>query len=181
MRVTRVTTKTGDRGETRLGTGKKVGKENLRIRCLGGLDELNSNLGLAISATDAVGIITELQAVQNDLMNINGELSLPDDPPELLGRNRIGVLENRIRELNAALPELKEFILPGGNEFTARLHVTRSVCRRIECDLVELSRSESIGRHVLAYLNRLSDYLFVYARYFNREAGANESMWEHPR
>ncbi len=180
MRVTKVTTKTGDRGETRLGDGTKVSKGNLRIRLLGGLDELNSNLGLTISAINIVDIISELHAVQNDLMNISGELSLPEDPPELLGRNRVEVLENRIRELNVELPEMQEFILPGGNECSARLHVTRAVCRRVECDLVQLSRSESIGQHLLVYLNRLSDYLFNCARYFNREAGENESMWEHP-
>ena len=180
MRITRVTTKTGDGGNTRLGNGQKVGKEHLRVRCLGGLDELNSQLGLTISVVEDGGTKTELQKIQNDLMNISGEISLPDKTSDLLDRNRVVTLEKRIQQMNAVLPKLKEFLLPGGDEFTARLHVTRAVCRRVECDLVALFRTESIDQQLIVYINRLSDFFFVLARYANKVAGNNESIWEHP-
>jgi len=179
MRINKVTTKTGDKGQTRLGDGTKTGKDDLRIRCLGGVDELNSQIGLSAVAAKPPSVRTELEFIQNNLMNLSGELSIPAKPPTLITQDNISFLESRITVMNEQLPPLKEFILPGGNEFSARLHVARTICRRVESQVVELSQSQLINPDILRYLNRLSDYLFVLARFIGLENGVKESFWEH--
>ncbi|MFH1852014.1 MAG: cob(I)yrinic acid a,c-diamide adenosyltransferase [Candidatus Neomarinimicrobiota bacterium] len=181
MRISRVTTKTGDRGTTRLGNGQEVGKDHPRIRCLGALDELNAQIGLALAASNAADTNTDLTGIQNDLLNIGGELALVEQAPQLLSADRVRFLEQRLEEMNAQLPPLKEFLLPGGSEFAARLQVARTVCRRAECELVALSGRETVAGDVLQYINRLSDYLFVLARYSQHQSGGGEILWEHPQ
>lgn len=177
MRITKVTTKTGDKGTTSLGDGTKVSKSDLRICCIGEVDELNSFIGHAKIATSDEDLVQELNTVQNNLLNLGGELSIPDNNLELLKEESIIRLETSIEEMNKKLPPLKDFILPGGDEFSARLHIARSVCRRVERKIVELIGIEN-GRDIwIKYLNRLSDYFFVLARYHTIKNNINENQW----
>ncbi|NOZ03334.1 MAG: cob(I)yrinic acid a,c-diamide adenosyltransferase [FCB group bacterium] len=180
MRISKVTTKTGDRGQTSLGRGEKVSKSHPRIQCLGGVDELNAQVGFAIVACNDTFTIAELKSIQNDLFNLGGEIATPNLEKSLLPEQRVGFLEQRIEAMNEELPPLKEFILPGGDEFSARLHIARTVCRRVERDIVGFPSEETdIHQTVwLRYLNRLSDYFFVLARYHNSQQGVKENMWE---
>ncbi len=175
MRISKVTTKKGDKGNTSLGDGKIVSKTHPSIDVLGDLDELNAMIGFAITACDETAIKKELLIIQNDLFSIGGEISLPDKEIELLSKDRITTLESQIEEMNKTLPALKEFILPGGNEFTSRLHITRAVCRRVERQVVSLLDSENGNTRRIQYLNRLSDYLFVLARYCTQ---SSETQWK---
>ncbi len=177
MRITKVTTKVGDKGTTALGDGTKVSKSDLRICCIGEVDELNSFIGHAKIVTSDVGLVQELNTIQNNLLNLGGELSIPDKNLELLQEESISYLETGIEAMNQKLPPLKDFILPGGDEFSARLHIARSVCRRVERKVVELIEMEN-GRDVwIKYLNRLSDYFFVLARYHTITNNINENQW----
>ncbi len=177
MRITKVTTKTGDKGTTSLGDGTKVSKSDLRICCIGEVDELNSFIGLVKSATTDDDLVQDLNTIQNNLLNLGGELSIPDNNLELLKEESIIRLETSIEEMNKKLPPLKDFILPGGDEFSARLHIARSVCRRAERKIVELVGKEN-GRDIwIKYLNRLSDYLFVLARFHVIKNKIDENQW----
>ena len=177
MRITKVTTKTGDKGTTSLGDGTKVSKSDLRICCIGEVDELNSFIGLVKSATTDDDLVQDLNTIQNNLLNLGGELSIPDNNLELLKEELIIRLETSIEEMNKKLPPLKDFILPGGDEFSARLHIARSICRRAERKIVELVGKEN-GRDIwIKYLNRLSDYLFVLARFHVIKNKIDENQW----
>jgi len=177
MRITKVTTKTGDNGTTSLGDGTKVSKSDLRIICIGDVDELNSFIGYAKVATSDDIIVKELIEIQNNLMNLGGELSLPKNNLELLREEAISHLETSIETMNQKLPPLKEFLLPGGDEFSTRLHIARTVCRRVERSTVKIINDES-GRNIwIKYLNRLSDYLFVLSRYHLIKKDINEEQW----
>ncbi|MDP6340217.1 MAG: cob(I)yrinic acid a,c-diamide adenosyltransferase [Candidatus Marinimicrobia bacterium] len=177
MRISKVTTKTGDKGKTELGDGKRVLKDHPVMVFIGEIDELNSHLGLAITAShdDLAG---ELRGIQQDLFNIGGEASMPGSDMELLPQDRVTFLERAIEKMNAELPSLKEFILPGGDEFCARLHVARAVCRRAERSCVTLMNTGVDVKSWLTFLNRLSDYLFVLVRYANKIQGGSETPWE---
>ncbi len=177
MRITKVTTKVGDKGTTSIGDGTKVSKSDLRICCIGEVDELNSFIGhVKIIAPNKI-FVQELIGIQNNLLNLGGELSIPDKNIELLKEDAIFKLEASIDKMNKELPPLNEFILPGGDEFSARLHVVRSICRRVERKLVKLIESEN-GRNVwIIFLNRLSDYLFVLARYYTIKNNIDENQW----
>jgi cob(I)alamin adenosyltransferase len=177
MRITKVTTKTGDKGTTSLGNGTKVSKSNLRICCMGEIDELNSFIGLAKIRTSNNDLVKELNKIQNNLFNLGGELSIPDNNLKLLKEKSISYLETSIKAMNKKLPPLKEFILPGGDEFSARLHIVRSVCRRVERYIVKLIEEEGGQGIWIKYLNRLSDYFFVLARYHTIKNNVNESQW----
>ena len=137
MRITKVTTKTGDKGKTALGDGSRVKKDSLRVHCLGSIDELNSSIGLA-SVMLPVKPIIDLKSVQNDLLNIGAEISMPGSKKKFLNKDRILFLEKEIESINKDLPPLEEFILPGGNDLCSRVHMARSICRRAERDLVSL-------------------------------------------
>ena len=177
MRITKVTTKVGDKGTTALGDGSKVSKSDLRIKCIGEVDELNSFIGHAIIATNYKEIVKELSEIQNNLLNLGGELSIPENNLELLKEESISRLEVSIEEMNNKLPPLDDFILPGGDEFSARLHIARSVCRRVERSIVKLIEEEN-GRNVwIKYLNRLSDYFFVLARFHTVKNNIIENQW----
>ncbi|MAQ74037.1 MAG: ATP:cob(I)alamin adenosyltransferase [Candidatus Marinimicrobia bacterium] len=176
-RISKVTTKTGDKGETGLGDGSRVSKSHPLIRLLGEIDELNSYLGRAIASCNKDTIIVELQSIQQDLFNIGGEVSMPKTEINLLTKDRISFLEDRIAKLNEQLPPLEEFILPGGDEFCSRIHVLRAVCRRVERYCVEVMEEGLKIRYWLLYLNRLSDYFFVLSRYYSLEDGEDEILW----
>jgi|TARA_Y100000590_G_scaffold136313_1_gene156069 cob(I)alamin adenosyltransferase len=176
VRITKVTTKTGDKGKTALGDGSRVKKDSLRIHCLGSIDELNSSIGLA-SVMLPVKPIIDLKSVQNDLLNIGAEISMPDAKKKFLNKDRILFLEKEIESINKDLPPLEEFILPGGNDLCSRVHMARSICRRAERDLVSLNSKEQISPEVLKYINRLSDYLFVVARLLIQISDSDEIQW----
>ncbi|MEC7935980.1 MAG: cob(I)yrinic acid a,c-diamide adenosyltransferase [Candidatus Neomarinimicrobiota bacterium] len=176
MRITKVTTKTGDKGKTALGDGSRVKKDSLRVHCLGSIDELNSSIGLA-SVMLPVKPIIDLKSVQNDLLNIGAEISMPDAKKKFLNKDRILYLEKEIESINKDLPPLEEFILPGGNDLCSRVHMARSICRRAERDLVSLNSKEQISPEVLKYINRLSDYLFVVARLLIQISDSDEIQW----
>ena len=176
-RISKVTTKTGDKGETGLGDGSRVSKSHPLIRLLGEIDELNSYLGRAIASCNKDTIIVELQSIQQDLFNMGGEVSMPKTEINLLTKDRIYFLEDRIAKLNEQLPPLEEFILPGGDEFCSRIHVLRAVCRRVERYCVEVMEEGLKIRYWLLYLNRLSDYFFVLSRYYSLEDGEDEILW----
>jgi len=176
VRITKVTTKTGDKGKTALGDGSRVKKDSLRIHCLGSIDELNSSIGLA-SVMLPVKPIIDLKPVQNDLLNIGAEISMPGSKKKFLNKDRILFLEKEIESINKDLPPLEEFILPGGNDLCSRVHMARSICRRAERDLVSLNSKEQISPEVLKYINRLSDYLFVVARLLIQISDSDEIQW----
>ena len=178
MRITKVYTKTGDDGTTSLSDGSRVKKNSLRIISIGSVDELNASLGMVLS-TRPVEIISKLlRKIQNDLFNLGGEISTKDLNLKLVSIDDIKLLEESIDELNSDLPALKEFIMPRGTDIVSRLHFSRTICRRAEVDLVNLSQIEKINSIHLTYLNRLSDYLFVSARYQNNYDENNEIFWD---
>jgi len=177
MRITKVTTKTGDQGDTTLGDGSHVSKNNARIHSLGSIDELNASIGLA-RVTLSEDHEVDLKSIQNDLFNIGGELSIPKVDKTLLHEDRVDFLEKMIKSINKQLPPLEEFIIPGGSETGARLHVARSICRRAERDLVSLNNIEKLSTDILIYVNRLSDYLFVLARLVIDKSGIKETQWD---
>ena len=181
MRISKVTTKTGDKGETGLGDGKRISKDHPNMDFLGDIDELNSFLGLAIDACKEKNLFQKLQSIQQDLFNMGGEASMPGTEMELLSADRVVFLEASLEKINETLPPLKEFILPGGDEFSARIHVARAVCRRAERSCASLLNTGVDVRNWLVYLNRLSDYFFVLARYITQNKGKNETLWDRDK
>ena len=178
-RLSKITTRTGDAGETGLGDGSRVPKDTARIQALGDIDELNSVLGTVL-AEDLPGPAREaLLQVQQDLFDLGGETSIPGHT--MIGAKHVERLEALIETHNATIPPLKEFILPGGTRAAAAAHVARTVCRRAERSLVALGRSESVSASARQYLNRLSDLLFVLGRTLNRDAGRGDVLWRHER
>ena len=177
MRITKVTTKTGDQGDTTLGDGSYVSKDNVRVHCLGSIDELNAAIGLA-RVTLSEHHEADLELIQNDLFNIGGEISIPALEKPLLHEDRVDFLEKKIKSMNKQLHPLEEFIIPGYSETDARLHVARSICRRAERDLVSLNNIEKLSSDILKYVNRLSDYLFVLARLVIDKSGGKEIQWD---
>jgi cob(I)alamin adenosyltransferase len=181
VRLTRIYTRGGDAGETSLGDGSRVSKLDGRIAAAGAVDELNSQLGLALAAPDLpASLRAPLQRIQNELFDVGADLSVPyGGPGERLRVTQplIDGLEQLCDELNEPLPELKSFVLPGGSEAAARLHVARAVGRRAE--LAALSAASSVGVNPLApiYLNRLADLLFILARAANALGGIDEPLW----
>ncbi|HZQ73691.1 MAG TPA: cob(I)yrinic acid a,c-diamide adenosyltransferase [Burkholderiales bacterium] len=178
-RLSKITTRTGDAGETGLGDGRRVAKDSARIAALGDVDELNSALGALLAEALPQDAREALQATQQDLLDLGGELSIPGHA--ILTEAHVARLEQALERWNAALPPLKEFILPGGSRAAAAAHLARTVCRRAERSLVALGRSETVGACARQYLNRLSDLLFVLARRLNLEAGGADLQWRHER
>jgi cob(I)alamin adenosyltransferase len=183
VRLDRIYTRGGDLGETSLGDGHRVAKHNPRVGAYGTVDELNAALGVARlhAAEGAIG--DWLERIQNDLFDVGADLCVPP-PPEDDERHRsrlrvspeqVAWLEQRIDEVNGALPPLTSFVVPGGTPLAAHLHVARTICRRAERDVVALSAQEPVTPEVIAYLNRLSDLLFVLARAANE--GGGEALW----
>ena len=178
MRISKVTTKSGDKGNTSLGNGERVSKSHLLINLLGDIDALNSQLGSAISSCKSELISSELESIQQDLFNLGGEISIINSGTILISGDRLDFLEERIDELNQTLKPLKEFIMPGGDEFCSRIHLARAVCRRAERSCVEILDLVKEKNIWLPYLNRLSDYLFILARYVSSEKGSEEILWK---
>jgi len=177
VRITKVTTKTGDKGKTALADGSRVLKDSLRVHCLGSIDELNASIGFAAVLLPKKPEI-DFKSIQNDLMNIGAEISIPISEKDFLDQDRIDYLDKKIELINNDLPPLKEFILPGGNDVCSRIHLARSICRRAERDLVSLNNKEQISPEILQYINRLSDYLFVVARLLFRISDSDEIQWD---
>jgi cob(I)alamin adenosyltransferase len=178
-RLSKIMTRTGDRGETGLGDGSRVSKAHARVHALGDLDELNSAIGLILAEEAPAEIADVLSDVQHDLFDLGGEVSIPGHA--LLGEAQVQRLEAAIERWNAELPALKEFILPGGARAAAAAHLARTICRRAERSLVRLREKEKVGDAALRYINRLSDLLFIAGRRLNRAAGRTDVQWRHER
>jgi len=178
-RLTKITTRTGDAGETGLGDGARVAKDSARIAVLGDIDELNSAIGLVLAEQLPSDVRALLEQVQHDLFDLGGEVSIPGHV--LLTEKQVTELETSLERWNDALPPLKEFILPGGTRAAAAAHLARTICRRAERTLVALGRHEPVGELARRYLNRLSDLLFVAGRSLNRAAGGGDVQWKHKR
>lgn len=180
----KIYTKTGDKGETSLFGGKRVSKDSVRIDAYGNVDELNSQLGVVRGLKPQEDLDRALTGIQNDLFVLGADLATPrGDDGERIPRMTLRhaeALEELIDTFEERLPPLKSFVLPAGSSVAAVLHVARTVCRRAERIVVHLSRFEEIGAEPVTYLNRLSDLLFVMARYANLTASAEETKWIPP-
>ncbi len=189
IRITRVYTRTGDRGETALVGGKRVAKDTPRIEAYGTLDELNSVIGIARAfnldrkreeGRDRLEEI--LRRLQNELFDLGSELATPNEAAYegmfRVGPSEVRALEQLMDELQKDLEPLNSFVLPGGGKVSAFLHQARTVCRRAERLVLRLSREENVGDWPLRYLNRLSDLLFVLARWSGKQAGEPEFLWQ---
>src|ERR1700722_5370144 len=181
--LSRIYTKTGDSGETGLGDGTRVAKDDPRVTAYGSVDELNSVLGLLLSQFPESEEASLVRSIQNDLFDVGADLCVPAASDEAPG-SRLRVrpeqstrLETAIDRLNAPLGPLTSFVLPGGRGTAAWCHLARTVCRRAERDVVTLTRSGPVNPHVVVYLNRLSDLLFVLARVYNNH-GQDDVLWQ---
>ncbi len=181
VRLTRIYTRGGDAGETSLGDGSRVSKLDPRIAAYGTVDELNSQLGVALAAAGLPDELAEpLGLVQNELFDVGADLSVPyDEHDERLRVTQAMVdgLEHLCDELNEPLEPLKSFVLPGGTEAAARLHVARAVARRAELAALEAAQVQTVNPLAPIYLNRVSDLLFICARAANALAGEAEPLW----
>ena len=180
--LSRIYTKTGDQGETALGDGRRVPKNHPRVTAYGSVDELNSVLGLLLANHPQPAETELVRSIQNDLFDVGADLCLPQSAGETPGQHlRVRAqqaerLEKAIDRLNASLPPLTSFILPGGCSPAAWCHLARTVCRRAERDVVTLAQAEPINPQVVIYLNRLSDLLFVLGRVYNQD-GREDILW----
>ena len=185
-RITRVYTRTGDDGTTALATGERVRKDSLRIAVCGTVDELSSQVGVALALGVGDRLAPELRRIQNELFHLGAELATPSREnrenverrgPSIDDRHVVA-LERLMDSLGEALAPLENFVLPGGSPAAAQLHVARAVCRRAERELVRLALEERVGGASQRYLNRLSDALFVMARFENLEGGYADVIWD---
>jgi cob(I)alamin adenosyltransferase len=179
VRLTRIYTRGGDTGETSLGDGSRVSKLDCRIGAFGTVDELNSALGVVLAGELPEELRRPLTRVQNELFDVGADLSVPWGVTDRLRVEQAMVdrLEELCDRFNAGLPELRSFVLPGGSEAAARLHVARTLCRRAERDVLQGAQEVELNPLVLVYLNRLSDLLFILARAANAAAGRDEPLW----
>lgn len=180
--LSRIYTKTGDKGETGLGDGSRVPKDHPRVAAYGTVDELNAVLGLLLTQPFDPGIILFLRSVQNDLFDVGADLCVPSSSEELPGQklrmqgDQSARLEKAIDGYNARLAPLTSFVVPGGRPAAAWCHLARTVCRRAEREVVALAHNETVNPEIVIYLNRLSDLLFVLARVAN-EDGREDVLW----
>jgi cob(I)alamin adenosyltransferase len=174
-RLTKIYTRTGDKGTTGLADGSRVPKDHLRIEVLGCLDELNSLIGLVMVQSEP-DTPPELSRIQNLLFDLGAELAIPG--AERVKAEDVAFLETALDGYNAELPPLREFILPGGGSAATFCHLARALCRRAERRLMPLAREEDINPQTLQYINRLSDLLFVLARVLARRNGGSEVFWQ---
>jgi cob(I)alamin adenosyltransferase len=182
-RLTQIATRTGDDGTTGLGDGTRVSKDHLRVQAMGDVDELNSSLGVLLAEPLPAAVRELLVLIQHELFNLGGELSIPGY--QLLKADAVLRLDEALAHHNAALPRLKEFILPAGTRSAALAHLSRTVARRAERSLVALAAHEVVNAAPRQYLNRLSDLLFVLARVLNRanldRLGGDDVYWNSER
>lgn len=179
VRLTKIYTRGGDAGETSLGDGSRISKLDARIAAYGTVDELNSAVGLTLAADCPEDIRDVLDRVQNELFDLGADLSVPMDQRAHLRvtQQQVDALEQDCDRFNAQLSELKSFVLPGGGEVAARLHVARTTCRRAEREALVASGLYAVNPLALVYMNRLSDLLFILARAANAAAGREEPLW----
>jgi cob(I)alamin adenosyltransferase len=178
-RLSKIYTRTGDDGTTGLSDGSRIDKDSLRITAIGSIDELNSLLG-QVNCDDIDQTSHDiLIEIQHRLFDMGGELSMPGQ--QLMLPESISWLEQQLDKMNTDLEPLKDFILPGGCNAAAVCHVARSVCRRAERNVVSLSRCDEVSTIITSYLNRLSDLLFVMARFFNKTSGKPDILWQHSK
>jgi cob(I)alamin adenosyltransferase len=178
-RLSKIVTRTGDGGETGLGDGSRVRKDNPRVAVLGEIDELNSAIGVLLAEPVPEKVRASLESIQHDLFDLGGDVSIPGRAT--MTQSQVERLESLVEQMNATLPHLKEFILPGGTRAAALAHLARAVCRRAERSLVALAGSEKVADEGRIYLNRLSDFLFVLGRALNREGGRGDVLWQQGR
>jgi cob(I)alamin adenosyltransferase len=178
-RLSKIATRTGDKGETGLGDGSRVRKDHPRVAAMGDVDELNSALGVLLAEELPAELRAAFSQVQQDLLDLGGELSIPGHA--LLASEKVSVLDGLLEAWNKDLAPLKEFILPGGSRAAAAAHLARTVCRRAERSVVTLASKEKVSEPARQYLNRLSDLLFVAGRVLNRAAGVGDVQWRHQR
>jgi cob(I)alamin adenosyltransferase len=178
-RLSKIATRTGDRGTTGLGDGSRTDKDSVRIRAMGDVDELNSQMSLLLCEALPADLAAELLLMQHDLFDLGGELCIPGY--QLITEDQVAKLDALLEKYNADLPALQEFILPGGSRAAALAHVCRTVCRRAERTVVSLGKAEPIRLELRQYLNRLSDLMFVLARVLNRYAGGVDVLWKHEK
>ncbi len=174
-------TRTGDAGRTRLVDGSRVSKSSLRMAAIGEVDEANAAIGVALAALGQGTTADQLRRMQNELFDLGGDLSVPLEAGGerlRLAQEQVDALERDCDRFNAGLPELRSFVLPGGSEAAARLHVARTVCRRAERETLAAAQDVDLNPLVLVYLNRLSDLLFILARAANAAAGLEEPLWK---
>ncbi|MDH5766871.1 MAG: cob(I)yrinic acid a,c-diamide adenosyltransferase [Gammaproteobacteria bacterium] len=178
-RLSKIYTRTGDKGTTGMADGSRIEKDSLRIAAIGDIDELNSVIGMVLSKCKPGLVAETLLTIQHDLFNLGGELAMPGY--DALTDERVQWLEKTLDEMNESLPPLEEFILPGGGEAAASCHLARSVCRRAERMLVSLAKEFDYNSVIKSYVNRLSDLLFVACRVLSHEAGEPEVYWQSER
>ena len=184
----KIYTKTGDAGRTGLFGGQRVHKDDARVDAYGTVDEVNASIGWCLVVCEDEALTVQLTAVQSRLFEIGADLATPVTQGEDTSKRYVprldptatGELESAIDDAWAQTPELKTFILPGGTELAARMHVARTVCRRAERGVVALAKHEPVNEDVVVYLNRLSDYLFAMARWANYTAGVADVPWVAP-
>ena len=178
-RLSQIATRTGDNGTTGLGNNERVSKDNLRVRAMGDVDELNSHIGMLLCERMAEPVRELLIDVQHELFNLGGELSIPGF--ELLKPEALVQLDEALEHYNAQLPKLQEFILPAGTRAASQAHVCRTVARRAEREVVALGNAQTVNDAPRQYLNRLSDLMFVLARVLNRQDGGDDVYWKSAR
>ena len=175
-RLSKITTRTGDAGETGLADGSRVPKDSPRIAALGEVDELNSAIGVLLAEELPADVRSCLDAVQHDLFDLGGETAIPGHA--MMADAQVERLEQLLEGFNSDLPPLKEFILPGGTRAAALAHLARTTCRRAERALVTLARTDQVSSVARVYLNRLSDLLFVLGRVLNRAGAGTDVLWK---
>jgi len=176
-RLSKIYTRTGDKGTTGLGDGSRINKDSLRVEAMGDVDELNAVIGILLTEPLPELISSALTRVQHDLFDLGGEICIPGH--SMVKPERVDALENTLDALNDALEPLKEFILPGGTRAAAYCHLARTVCRRAERQLIKLHREEQVTEISLQYLNRLSDLLFVMCRSINQFSNVPDVLWKN--
>lgn len=176
----KIYSKTGDKGETGRIGGSRIGKDSLNVAVVGDVDELNAALGVALSLAADSKLSKEIADIQNWLFDLGAELSTPcpgrKNNPRIT-MSQVKVLEASIDSQMSVLPPLRNFILPGGSQFAAALHHARCVCRRAEREIVKLNRVDPVSKETLAFMNRLSDWIFLAARTANAELGVKDIEW----
>lgn len=178
-RLSKIYTRTGDSGTTGLGDGSRTEKDSARVEAYGTVDELNSVIGMVLAHSIPQSVRDALVAVQHDLFDLGAELCVPGYT--VITGEKVEEVERVLDEHNAELPHLKEFILPGGGPAAADCHLARTICRRAERRVITLAREEDVNDRGIAYLNRLSDLLFVLGRVLARHEGGSEVLWQRGR
>jgi len=182
-KLTKIYTRGGDDGRTSLGGGQRVRKDSLRIEAYGTVDELNSSIGVALATGLDPQLDAILRRIQNELFHLGSDLCFLEEdkkkfPVPTIDQRHVDQLEGELDQLTAEVGPLENFILPGGSAGAAQLHLARTICRRAERVLVALAEEEVLGQHVIRYVNRLSDALFVMARFENKQRGVDEPLWD---